>query len=340
MTTTPPPGPPGEEWPAETTVVQPGVPPPPPGPPPVAPPPEGEPGWSIGLGMLLAIAVVAVAAAVIAAIVLTRDDKKGNSATTVLVTTAPATTTTATTKKLTLPVPDLVGRPLNEATAGLQRAGLHATLVTVPSDLPRGTIVAQDPPGGTTVAKGSDVRLNVSAGSKAQATTTQPETTTQTQATTQENVTTTAETPPGSGGGQVPSLSGDLQPALQKLDGAGFIARIAYVPGDQPLGTVVAQSPEGGATAQPNSEVTVNVSSGPVSSSPNRTADQTVPDVVGKKIPEAVQALRGAGLRLIFLRAKVTDKSQAGIIQAQTPEPGDKAPKNAQVLVYMGAYTQ
>ena len=60
--------------------------------------------------------------------------------------------------------------------------------------------------------------------------------------------------------------------------------------------------------------------------------------VVGQKLPQAVPVLQHVGLRLIFLRARVDDRSKAGVIVAQTPLPGKHAPQNAQVLVYMGAY--
>ena len=45
-----------------------------------------------------------------------------------------------------------------------------------------------------------------------------------------------------------------------------------------------------------------------------------------------------AGLRLVMLRRTVTDRSQAGKVVGQTPSAGAHAPKNSQVLVYMGAY--
>jgi serine/threonine-protein kinase len=133
----------------------------------------------------------------------------------------------------------------------------------------------------------------------------------------------------------VPSLSGDVQAGVQQLDRAGLKASIAYVPGTQPLGTIVAQTPAGGASAKSGSQVTVNVSSGP-----NQTPDRSVPNVVGQRIPQALEALHRAGLRLILLKARVSDRSQAGVIVAQTPLPGKQAPRNAQVLVYLGAYQQ
>ena len=304
------------EWPTTTTPLPP------------APPPEYEPGNRIGLGMLLAIGLLAAAGAGLAAVLLTRDRPQSAAPTTVIVTSTPAPpTTTAPTKKATkllLPLPDLVGQPWKQAAAGLRRAGFHVSFGTVRSGLPRGSVTAQDPKAGTKVAKGSDIRLNVSNG-LGQETTTAATTTTPAQTTAPSQPTTAS----------VPALSGEVQSAVQELDRAGFRASIAYVPGTQPLGTVDAQTPAAGAGAKTGSQVTVNVSSGPGGNPP-----ETVPNVAGQRIPQALSSLHQAGLRLILLRARVTDRSQAGVIVAQTPLPGKKAPKNAQVLVYIGAYQQ
>jgi len=317
------------EWPANTTPF------PPAPPPPAALPPDSEPGTRIGLGMLLAIVALAAAGAALAAVLLTRDGQRKAAPTTVFVTTTPAPTTTPTTKakKLVLPVPDLVGQPWKQAAAGLRRAGFHASFATVRYALPRGSVTAQDPAPGAKVAKGSHIRLNVSTGVTQQTTPTTTATTTTAQAQTTTQATTTE--PPQPATAQVPSLSGELQPAVQQLDQAGFKASVAYVPGTQPLGTVVAQTPAGGAGAKTGSQVTVNVSSGP-----NQNPEQTVPNVVGQRIPQAVSTLNQSGLRLILLRSRVSDRAKAGLIVAQTPLPGKQAPKNTQVLVYMGAYQQ
>jgi beta-lactam-binding protein with PASTA domain len=294
--------------------------------------------------MLLGIGFLAAIGAVLAAVLLTRDHHNA-APTTVVVTTTPATTTPTTTArnvKLLLPVPDLVGEPWKQAAAGLRRAGFHVSFVTVRSALPSGSVTAQDPKAGTRVAKGSDIRLNVSNGIKQQTTTqsTTPVTTTAattapTEATTQAATTAPATTQAQPTTASVPALSGDVQGAVQALDRAGLRASIAYVPGTQPLGTVVAQTPAASASAKTGSQVTVNVSSGP-----GGNQQETVPNVVGQRIPQALSTLHQAGLRLILLRARVTDRSQAGVVVAQTPLPGKKAPKNAQVLVYMGAYQQ
>ena len=126
-----------------------------------------------------------------------------------------------------------------------------------------------------------------------------------------------------------------MQAAAQALSRAGFLVSVAYVPGSSTLGTIKAESPASGSTARAGSHVTINASSGP-----GGNPSETVPSLVGKTIPQAVSALQHAGLRLIFLKQAVSNKSLAGKVVAQTPASGATAPKNAQVLVYMGAYKQ
>lgn len=303
--------------------------------------------------MLLAIVLLAAAAAGLAALLLTRhhgNSKPKASPTTVVVTTTAAPTTPAAAKpakKLILPVPDLVGSSWKDAAAGLRRAGFEVSLVSVSSALPRGTVAGQDPKPGAKVAKGSDIRLKLSTGAKAStttprataaptptapaATTTTAQQQTTTQAALQQTTSQTGRQPTTA---QVPGFTGrQLQPAVQQLEQAGLKASIAYVPSDQPFGAVVAQTPSSGASAKTGSQVTVNVSSGS-----GQNPMETVPNVVGKRIPDALPALHAVGLRLIVLKAPVKDRSQAGMIVLQTPLPGKQAPKNAQVLVYYGAF--
>ena len=294
--------------------------------------------------MLLAIVLLAAVGAGLAALLLTRHHSGGTrpqaTPSTVVVTTSAAPITPAAAKaskrKLILPVPDLVGGSLKDSVAGLRRAGFKVSLVSAPSALPRGTVVGQDPQPGAKVAKGSDVRLKISTGAAGSATTpvTTPATTPAATTTAAQQTTTAARAtePAQPATAHVPSLSGELQSAVQQLDAAGFKASVAYVPSDQPLGTVVAQTPSGEASAKTGSQVTVNVSSGRGQSS------ETVPSLAGKRVPQALSELHAVGLRLIVSKTRVSDRSQAGVIVLQTPLPGKHAPKNAQVLVYYGAY--
>ena len=79
-------------------------------------------------------------------------------------------------------VPDVTGRTQAQATSALEAAGLTAapTTTTNCGTADNGNVVTQDPPGGTSVAKGTSVTIGVC--SAAPATVTVPNVTGQTQA--------------------------------------------------------------------------------------------------------------------------------------------------------------
>lgn len=154
--------------------------------------------------------------------------------------------------------------------------------------------------------------------------------TTSTNATTSTSAPTTIAQPTSS---TVPDVTQQTEEdAADNLVKAGLLPSIAFVPSTDPLGTVEAQGQSAGSTVAYHAHVQMNVSKGP-----GQKPQETVPNVIGKKLPQAVSALNGAGLRLIYVRYAVTDKSTAGTIVQQTPLAGSRAPKNAQVLVYMAA---
>jgi beta-lactam-binding protein with PASTA domain len=131
----------------------------------------------------------------------------------------------------------------------------------------------------------------------------------------------------------VPDLgSSRVQGAVDRLASSGLLVTLAYVPNELPLGTVVAESPSGGDSAPTGSHVTLNLSGGK-----DGTSSNSVPSVTGRSIPEALAAMKSAGLRLIFVRTPVSDNAQAGTVVGQTPAPGTRIPQHAEVLVYMGA---
>jgi serine/threonine-protein kinase len=126
-------------------------------------------------------------------------------------------------------VPNVVNLPYDQAAAELQRAGFAVTRVDVGSNLPEGTVVDQDPSGGTSGSKGSTVTLSVSRGPSTAAV---PDVTTQ-----------------------------DVTVAQTTLEAAGFRTRIVLEDTDDPTldGIVSAQDPAGGTQAEPNSIVTLFV---------------------------------------------------------------------------------
>jgi beta-lactam-binding protein with PASTA domain len=228
-------------------------------------------------------------------------------------------------------VPDVGGMKLAAANAALRKAGFDSqtTSVTV-AGKPAGTIASQAPAAGQKVAKGTLVTLSVvKAAPKPAATTAATQTTTAPPTTTAPQTTTQASQPASA---TVPDVGGDdVQSASHAIVDAGLLVTLQYVPGTDPLGDVVAQNPAAGATASPRSHVTVNASAGP-----GKSPQEQVPDVSGQQLKQAVSTLNGAGLRLIFVKVPVKSRAQVGTVVEQTPAAGATAPKNAQVLVYLG----
>jgi beta-lactam-binding protein with PASTA domain len=213
-------------------------------------------------------------------------------------------------------MPDVVGSNAATARATLEGRGLQVDLVEeVAATAPAGSVTAQHPAAGRRVQRGDSVRLSVA--SESSAATTSPATTTSrsTRAT-------------------VPDLSASqLRSAAQELIEASLLASVQYVPGDDPLGTVLAQSPSGSTDLPTYAHVTLSVSRGP-----GDKPDVSVPSLVGRTLDEAVSAANGAGLRIFFLKRPVSTRADAGRVVEQTPKPGASAPRNAQVLVYLGAF--
>ncbi len=92
----------------------------------------------------------------------------GGGATTSAATTAATTTSAGTTTQKQQPttttVPDAVGSELADAARTFGKADLKVAVQPVPSDLPKGEVVAQAQEPGTELPRGSTVQLNVSKG--------------------------------------------------------------------------------------------------------------------------------------------------------------------------------
>ncbi|HLE98416.1 MAG TPA: Stk1 family PASTA domain-containing Ser/Thr kinase [Gaiellaceae bacterium] len=126
-------------------------------------------------------------------------------------------------------VPSVVSLPYEQAVAELDRAGFDAVRVDVASDLQPGTVVSQDPRGGTEGSRGMTVTLSVSRG---------PDTIDVPDVTTQDAVI-----------------------AKTTLENAGFRVRQQLEDTDDEFsdGIVLSQDPAGGSQAKPNSIVTIFV---------------------------------------------------------------------------------
>ncbi len=129
----------------------------------------------------------------------------------------------------TAEVPSVVGATEADARNQLTEAGFEVNAVQVFSDQPEGQVVAQNPSSGEE-QKGSTVRINVSK---------------------------------GSGEVTVPDVVGQTEAAAkEQLTQLNLKANVDRVPSAEPEGTVVAQNPTAGSTAQAGSLVRLNLSDG------------------------------------------------------------------------------
>jgi serine/threonine-protein kinase len=228
-------------------------------------------------------------------------------------------------------VPDLTGKSFTAAQAALDKLGLDSTATQVTSDRPAGTVVDQAPKPGAKLAKGSVVTVSV-AKARAKATGT-PATTTAASTTTA--VSTTATTTPAQPqNATMPDVTTQTEAAaVQSLNQAGILPSLVFIPSNDPLGTVEQQAKQAGVTVPYHSHVQINVSRGP-----GDKPSEQVPSVIGQTLQQAIASLNGAHLRLLYVKYPVTSRSQAGKIVQQTPLSGGRAPENAQVLVFLGAF--
>ena len=157
----------------------------------------------------------------------------------------------------TIAVPPVVGLNVEDARTALTTAGFTGSINTqqVDNAQPEGTVTAVDPAAGTTVPPGTAVTLSVSDGDV-----------------------------------EVPDVRGQQEAAAQQtLNEAGFTnLATETVDSEEPVGTVVSTSPEGGSQAAAADRITLRVSGGP--------GNIAVPDVSGAMVGDARAALRNAGL--------------------------------------------
>ena len=158
----------------------------------------------------------------------------GTGSATTTTTTAATTTTTATTTAAAGPVrvPRVAGLPQTPALRQLNTLGLRPTVVYVRSSQPANRVVSQSPAQGTTLPRGSRVRVNVSTGPNPQPNT------------------------------SLPNVAGqDQAAAVQSLRDAGFKVAVLNRPtADQSKdGLVVEEQPHAGSSIPGGSQVTIFV---------------------------------------------------------------------------------
>jgi serine/threonine-protein kinase len=138
----------------------------------------------------------------------------------------------------------------------------------------------------------------------------------------------------------VPDVVGlDVDSAESELREARLNASVEEVPSLEAEGTVVNQSPGGGATVRQGSFVTLYVSSGeiPVGG---------LPSFIGLTFEEAVEVARsfeadsGVRLNLIQSEAPTSDRALVGRIIATEPPPGTEIQGAADVVARVGVFQE
>lgn len=144
-------------------------------------------------------------------------------------------------------VPFVVGENVNTATANLRAAGLSVTTQQVSSNEAAGTVVSQNPGGGSTVPRGSNVTINVSQG--------------------QNEV-------------RVPEVIGlTVSQAADRLNAQGL--QLGNVTNESsstvPNGQIISSNPSSGVLVPANSTVSVVVSTGPPTPTSTSSTTTSVP---------------------------------------------------------------
>ena len=264
-------------------------------------------------------------------------------------------------------VPNVVGEQLGTASTVLQNAGFTVSILNLTSSQPSGTVIREDPPGGSKVRSGSKVNLAVSSGpgttvipgvlgdplAQAKSTITaahlsigrvarQPSTlytsgqviNTDPSAGTQLPVGTKVDVFVSSGPPKVivPDVTTDTQgQAKAALTSAGFSVNVTpQTSSTATAGTVINQSPTGGTQQPQGSTITIVVAKAPTTA--------TVPNVHGQPAASATTTLQQAGFKVVQQPKTVTDPSQNGVVLIEDPHHGTTAKKGSTVTITVGQY--
>lgn len=185
-----------------------------------------------------------------------------------------------------VPVPDLTGRSINDASSLLSDAGLAMRVEErrrVDPKVPAGHVIAQDPPAGVTLRTARSVRVYVSAGSRS------------------------SRLP------AVVALS-ERGASLQLEQNQIQIARVSEIRSSRyPLDSVVAQDPPAEAAS---ATVALLVNRG------ERGTRYVMPDLIGLDGERAAELLRSTGFRVSVVGQQPYPGVPAGIVLRQNPQPG------------------
>ncbi|WP_329386561.1 Stk1 family PASTA domain-containing Ser/Thr kinase [Streptomyces sp. NBC_01351] len=190
-------------------------------------------------------------------------------------------------------VPNLKGRPLEEAKQELTKAGLAPGIVTqaFSQDIAQGSVISTDPAGGEKRAPDTAVALVVSKGRPV----------------------------------PMPSVLGlPVEQAKASLEGLGFKVDTAPEQVNSPAaaGTVANQSVGAGTQAAAGDTVTLTVSKGP--------RQLPVPGVTGQEVDAARKALEAAGFKVKVDRPFL---SFSNTVESQSVPAGQNAPEGSTITI-------
>jgi beta-lactam-binding protein with PASTA domain len=195
------------------------------------------------------------------------------------------TTVTAVFRQLAAPVPNVVGQVRTAAEAAITAAGFTVGTITevFSASTPSGTVIAQAPMAGVLALPGTAVGLVVSKGP-------QPV--------------------------SVPNVVGMAAAAARAaLTGAGLVVgtETEAFSSTAPLGSVMGQTPAGGASVPPGSAVDIVISKGP---------STIMPNVLGMTRAAAESAIENAILTVGLVVEDYSDTVPAGQVLSQSPAGG------------------
>ncbi|MER0446884.1 Stk1 family PASTA domain-containing Ser/Thr kinase [Streptomyces sp. Edi4] len=217
--------------------------------------------------------------------------KKGDTVTVTVSTGAPK-----------IEVPDVTQKDKDSATQYLQSKGFQVKTKEVESGSTPGTVVSQEPTGGSQAEKNSTVTLSIA----------------KKQTTNLPNV-----------------VNKDYTAAVQQLSALGFtnVSR-QDVDNDKPLNQVVSMTPSGDTSQPKDVQIVLRVSKGPQTPTPPATGGQAqIPlNIVGMTVKKATQTLNEAGFSNIQFTQGSSNDDKAHVMIV-TPGPGTTADPNQPVTL-------
>src|SRR5436190_9788954 len=260
-------------------------------------------------------------------------------------------------------VPPVIGLQEKPATDKLEAVGFDVKVQDVRNDAKPGTVIGENPNGGTKADKGSAVKLQVSSGPGSATVPTvagepekvavheinragfkadtfdEPSSTVPKGDVTRTDPRENTALPIGSrvhvyvstGPQQVavPGVVGkDKDAARGALEDAGFKVTVEKQESDKPKDQVISQDPPANTGVNKGSRVTITISKG--------RPKVAVPDVGGQDRDAARAALQGAGFKVKVKQQEVGDPTQEGIVIGQDPQGGSQQPKGSTVTITVG----